>query len=193
MVKRFWVLFLVCLLLAGLAACGTSESGYTGGDTYQDPQPQSPAPIPEGDGSSAVPWRDAGDHEGEFVTVEGPVAGTLYAETSNGEPTFLNVGRDYPNPDRFTVVIWGEDRGAFPKPPEAMYEDVTIRVTGIVDSYEGVPQIEVSSPSDIEIVDEVSSPSEIEIIGDDDRGATSGWVALVITLLVVLLIWSAIR
>src|SRR5687768_4440310 len=65
--------------------------------------------------SSYISWQDAGDHIGETATIRGPVAGTRYASDSNGQPTFLNVGVDYPNPDRFVVLIWGENRGEFPE------------------------------------------------------------------------------
>jgi len=144
--KRVSILVVVCLLVAALAGCGP------GNDDQPTPGPTVTVSESPADESSAIPWRNASDHEGELVTIEGPVAGTFYADTSNGEPTFLNVGKDYPDSGRFTVVIWGEDRGAFPDAPEDMYEGATIRVTGIVDSYEGVPQIEVSSPGDIEVV-----------------------------------------
>ena len=47
---------------------------------------------------------------GKVATVKLPVRGTIYASGSNGSPTFLNLGRDYPSLSRFTVVIWGENR-----------------------------------------------------------------------------------
>jgi hypothetical protein len=50
------------------------------------------------------------------------------------------------------VVIWIENRGKFPEAPEVMYSDKTIRVTGLIHSYEGCAQIEATSPDDIEIV-----------------------------------------
>src|SRR5680860_278891 len=70
---------------------------------------------------AALPWSEAMNHVGEHMTVEGPVMGTHYASSSNGQPTFLNIGRDYPDPDRFAVVIWGQDRGNFSTPPENAY------------------------------------------------------------------------
>ncbi len=79
--------------------------------------------------------------------------GTRYASGSSGQPTFLNVGRDYPNPDRFTVVIWGDTRDNFPFAPEVEYDNRTICVTGLIETFEGVPQIIADTPSDIEIVD----------------------------------------
>jgi TolB protein len=108
-----------------------------------------PAPVP---GSGAIPWGEADQHVGETVTIEGPVIGAVFSESSKGEPTFLNIGRDYPDADRVSIVIWGADRPAFPAAPESMYEGKTIRVTGTVHLYEGVPQVEVSSPADVEVV-----------------------------------------
>ena len=110
-----------------------------------------------GDGSAAtssckigaISWRDAGKHVGSTATVEGSVVGTEYASSSNGKPTFLNVGKPYPDPARFTVVIWGEDRGKFSKPPESLYKGKDICVSGVVQMYRGSPQIIVDSPDHI--------------------------------------------
>lgn len=115
---------------------------------------------PEGEESAAsvseagvVSWPDAAGYVGRTVTVEGPVVGTHWARATSGAPTFLNVGREYPEPGRLTVVIWGEDRSRFPAPPDQRYYGKTIRVTGSVEMYEGSPEIVISSPADIEIVD----------------------------------------
>jgi len=54
----------------------------------------------------AVSWDRAKDHIGERITVYGAVVDTRYASSSRGRPTFLNIGKPYPDPGRFTVVIW---------------------------------------------------------------------------------------
>ncbi len=100
----------------------------------------------------AIPWHEAADHVGERATVEGLVAGTTYAADTDGKPTFLNLGVDYPDKRRSTVVIWGDDRGAFPEPPEDAYADRTICATGTIELYRAIPEIEVSSPGQIEVV-----------------------------------------
>jgi len=82
------------------------------------------------------------------VTVKGPVVDTAYASSSNGRPTFLNLGRAYPDPRRFTVVIWAENRAAFGA-PERRYRRRTICVRGLVEMYRGSAQIEARSPSQI--------------------------------------------
>ena len=102
--------------------------------------------VPDG-----ISWQNALAHVGESVTIVGPVAGTAYARSSNGSPTFLNIGVDYPDNGRFTVVIWDDDRGRFPSPPEDMYAGKNIAVTGVVKKYKGSAQIIVSSPDQIQV------------------------------------------
>jgi hypothetical protein len=87
---------------------------------------------------------------GRVATVQGRVAGTHYAPSSNGSPTFLNLGVDYPNPNRFTVLIWSENRAAFGT-PEVRYRGRTICVRGLVANYQGVPEIVARSTSQIKI------------------------------------------
>jgi len=115
-------------------------------------QPPPPPPAPSCK-IGAISWRDAGKHAGSTATVEGPVVGTEYASGSNGKPTFLNVGKPYPDPARFTVVIWGEDRGKFSKPPESLYKGKDICVSGLIQMYRGSPQIIVDSPDHIALAD----------------------------------------
>ena len=110
--------------------------------------------IPNGNSSPCVPedaisWDEAKNHIGERTTVYGTVIDTKWASGSSGKPTFLNMGNPYPDPDRFTVVIWIGNRAKFPQPPEIYYNGKTIYVSGLIDSYEGVPQIEVTSPDQI--------------------------------------------
>lgn len=102
----------------------------------------------------AVPWSEAKSHVGKQITVLGPVADTNYAATTPGKPTFLDIGKPYPSPDRFTVLIWGDARDAFPAPPEQMYAGKTICVTGLVEDYKGSPEIIASLPASIAILPE---------------------------------------
>lgn len=98
---------------------------------------------------TAIPWNAAARYVGERATVKGPVVDARYAATSRGRPTFLNIGRPYPDPSRFTVVIWGEHRRRFPTPPETAYAGKTICVTGTIELYRGSPQIVIDGPAAI--------------------------------------------
>jgi hypothetical protein len=53
------------------------------------------------------------------------------------------------DPIRFVVVIWGRNRSKFPDAPERTYDDQTIAVTGRIDEFRGVAQVEAISPSQI--------------------------------------------
>lgn len=101
--------------------------------------------------SAELEWSEAGSRIGETVTVQGPVVGSAYVPETNGSPTFLNLGKDFPSGDRFTVVIWEGDRGEFESAPEDAFAGQKVVVTGTISEYEGIPQIEVSDPSQIEV------------------------------------------
>lgn len=86
---------------------------------------------------------------GSVATVRGPVAGTSYRPDVSGAPTFINLGKDFPDASRFTVIVWGEARSKFADPPESLYSDVGLCVRGRVADYRGVPEIEVRDPSQV--------------------------------------------
>lgn len=108
-----------------------------------------------GDGGSLLPegyicWYEAKEHIGDRLTVCGIVVDSHWASGSNGKPTFLNIGEPYPDPDRFTVVIWIDNRSKFPPYPEEHYLGMTVCVEGLIESYEGTAQIEATSPNQIQ-------------------------------------------
>ena len=65
--------------------------------------------------AGAAPWQHAGALVGHVATLRGPVRSTNYASYSNGSPTFLDIGRPYPN-EGLSIVIWIENRSAFGRP-----------------------------------------------------------------------------
>ena len=105
-----------------------------------------PKDLPAG----SIAWDEAKYHIGERTTVCGPVVDATWASGSNGKPTFLNLGSPYPDPDRFTIVIWIQNRGNFAQAPEDYYLGKTVCVTGLVTEYEGIVEIEVQYPSQIQ-------------------------------------------
>ena len=131
---------LKCAAAAGTAIALMLGTGIGVGSATSTPSTASCA--------GAVNWDKASRYVGRVATVRGRVAGTRYVSYSNGAPTFLNIGVDYPSARRFTVVIWGRSRGNFGA-PESTYRGRTICVRGLVRSYEGLPQIHASSPNQI--------------------------------------------
>jgi len=94
-----------------------------------------------------IPSSDASQHVGEKATVCGYVASSRYLSTSRSKPTFLNVGKPYPD-QYFTVVIWPEDRAKFGQ-PEDKYFHKNICVTGEITLYRGSPEIIARNPAQI--------------------------------------------
>src|SRR5439155_25648570 len=83
---------------------------------------------------------EAAKYVGKNGTVCGQVASATDARRSRGRPTFLNLDRPYRN-QIFTVLIWGDNRGKFPTPPEKADNRKKICGTGMIVSYRAQPQI----------------------------------------------------
>jgi hypothetical protein len=98
------------------------------------------SPTPRGE---EISWDEAKSHTGEYVTVCGPVEGAHYAQESNGKPTFLNMGADYPDEERVSVLIWDDYRYNFPFEPELHYLGKWVCVYGFIYSYRGISTVEV--------------------------------------------------
>ena len=107
------------------------------------PLTATPAPA----GTAIVDWREAAQYYGQQVTVEG-----LIVRTKNtGKVVFLNFDPDYRH--TLTLVIFPDDAARFPAPPEEMFLQRRVRATGMVQEYQGAPEIIIRQPEQIEIVD----------------------------------------
>lgn len=143
--------------LAGLAitvvALTTACYSVLSGDTdlapvedysYEEPLSDAEAPEfePDQQPGGGIAWDEATSYAGTSQRVCGPFAGW----GNSTDDIFLNLGRDYPNPDRFQIVIW-DIGGIEPIPPQGS----TICTEGNITLYEGVAQIELYDPGVIEI------------------------------------------
>jgi hypothetical protein len=108
--------------------------------------PQGPAAS---DCPGSVSRADASSAVGTVATVRGPVAGTSYRPDVGGAPTFINLGKDYPDQSRFTAIVWGDARSNFSEAPESMYSDGGLCIRGTVVDYQGVPEIQVQDPDQV--------------------------------------------
>lgn len=122
----------------------STESSAKVSDSTESPK-STMSSIPDG----AVEWSKASQYVGKTATFYGKVVDAEYASSSNSSPTFLDLGAAYPDTDRLSIVIWGKNRKNFSSAPESLYKGKTIAVTGEVYKYDGVCNIEVSSPSQI--------------------------------------------
>jgi hypothetical protein len=118
------------------------------------------------EGIQPIPAAEAARRVGELATVCGHVASAAHITSVKGSPTFLNLGRPYPDQE-LTVVIWEAARARFGSPPERAFDGKSICVTGRIQVYQGRLQIIVQSPDQIWIADHTAlgeDLSEIERI-----------------------------
>jgi len=109
---------------------------------------QETAQRPDG----ALDWSAARANVGSAATVCGPVVSTFTATKSDGQPTFLNIGADHPDPAGFTVVIFDDHRNAFPFDPALEYDGAEICVTGEIRPHKEFVQMEAQTPDQITVI-----------------------------------------
>mgnify|MGYP006344436401 CR=1 FL=1 len=91
--------------------------------------------------NDGLSWGQAVNHVGTTQRVCGP----LMSMRTSDDDVFLNLGRDYPDSQRFTIVLW--DIGGV----KSVSPGLTICANGPITSYNGVAQIELRSLDRIEI------------------------------------------
>ena len=107
-------------------------------------------PAPQVEPALNITATEASDHIGKTAEICGMVASAAYLQQVRGRPTFLNFEQPYPD-QVFTVVIWGDNRSAWSSPPERLYDQQSVCVTGRITSHEGNPQVIVRKPGNIRV------------------------------------------
>lgn len=105
------------------------------------------------------------EQTGRRVEIVGQVKGYHRGTTRYGKPyLFLNMTQRYPY-HSFTVVLWSEALGAFGAENNPLrYLDQWVTVTGVVEAYNGKPQIAVEVPSQItQLGDEAEAKDRLSI------------------------------
>lgn len=103
---------------------------------------------PDISGGPGALWPNEGlgwDQADQYVGTYQRVCGPFKSMRSTADGLFINVGLDYPSMGRFTFIIWG-DWWMDPIDPQS-----TVCAAGDVYNYEGVAQMELGDPSQIEI------------------------------------------
>lgn len=86
-------------------------------------------------------------HVGETATVCGTVASARFAQRSKAQPTFLNLGKPYPD-QLFTIVIFGRDREKFGAPESTLLHQ-RVCATGLIKLYDGRPEMILDDPAQL--------------------------------------------
>jgi hypothetical protein len=90
---------------------------------------------------------EAVKHVGSNATVCGLVSSATYATRLSGEPTFINLGKPYPDQE-FTAVIFGTDRAKFGT-PEVSLRGKRVCVIGDIRLFRGKPEIILHDPKQL--------------------------------------------
>jgi hypothetical protein len=93
--------------------------------------------------TNVIPYTQAASYAGQSKTVEGTVVYTY----RSGSNVFLDF--HYPYQGYFYIYI--PSPGNFKFTPESFYKNKEVRVTGVIQMYQGAPEIIVNSPSQIEV------------------------------------------
>ena len=103
-------------------------------------------PISPDAGVPVIAWQDAGKYVDQLVIVQGRVV----AARNIGKITFLN----FDAARSFSAVIHDRNYKNFPTPPETAYDQKTIRIRGLISEFRDKPQIEITRPDQVRIVDD---------------------------------------
>lgn len=101
--------------------------------------------------SDSTRWDEAFSKVGETAEVCGPIVSYHHAPDAKGDPTFVNIGGDFDDPSRFTIVFWNQGTSVVRLLDGVSAEGRTACASGEVSLYEDVPQIELSSLKDLSI------------------------------------------
>ena len=106
--------------------------------------------VGNGKAQDTIRVEDASKHIGDSVTVYGKIYGGIFLDKSKNQPTFLNMGAAYPN-HLLTIVIWKKERAYFKKPPEIVFKNKDVYITGRIIEFNGKPEIIFEKPEQLQI------------------------------------------
>ena len=106
-------------------------------------------PIDSNEGRPHVSWLDAEQVIGRVAFVSGKVTEVRPAGR------FQIIDFESARPPRFKAVVSQDDWPKFPKPLAELYEGRIVRIRGLVKTFQGKPEIQVTAPDQIEVLDEL--------------------------------------
>jgi endonuclease/exonuclease/phosphatase family metal-dependent hydrolase len=109
------------------------------------------------EGVKHIAWTDAANAIGETVYVSGTIVGTGKA---GDRIAFLNFDQD--RPPGFVAVIFSDHWDKFPGDPTELYKDKIVEIHGTIGIHKGKPQIVVTRPEQIEVLEALPPTEEVE-------------------------------
>lgn len=121
----------------------------TAAQTVAEPAVEAKPVIGADEGVMSIHWSTAGEAIGEVAYVCGKVI-----EVRNiGAITFINF--DEQRPAKFVGVVFRDNYGKFPDDIKKLYAGKLVKIRGQITTYRDRPQIVLTSPAQMEIVDQL--------------------------------------
>lgn len=96
---------------------------------------------------------EAGNFANGWTTVCGKVAQVAHVPQITNQPTFIYLDEPFPH-QVFEIVIWGDVRKQFTRPPEVLFSGKKVCVAGVHRKFQGIPEIVVDQESQITVMSE---------------------------------------
>ena len=109
--------------------------------------------------------RDIARHIGDSVRFCTKVLHTRFFESATNRPTLLEVNDNFSS-QLVNIVIWEHDRKNFSKPPETLYDQKDVCITGFVESLNNIPQVVLRSKNQITLSAPVALSEIDKFIGE---------------------------
>lgn len=112
--------------------------------------------IAPNEGLPLIDWTDAEKAIGQNVIVQGEIVATGRSNSI----TFLN----FDNARSFTAIVRKGNYDKFPKAPDVMYGKRIVQIRGRISTFRGKPQIEISTPDQVTVVEKAAETGPIEAL-----------------------------
>lgn len=109
--------------------------------------------------------KDIAKHIGDSVIFSAKIFNTRYFEASENAPTLLDINNSYGLP-LVNIVIWRQDRKNFTDAPEILYNNREVRISGVVQLYNNLPQIVISKKQQVTVTSPVLLDEISKFVGD---------------------------
>lgn len=102
--------------------------------------------------TNPINWQQASQHIGSSVSIVGPIMKITSRKNIRGNPTWVDIGGAFPATNRMMLVIWEEKKNEFPLLVPGKLTHKEVCVTGQLTSYKGIPQIQLSEKSQLQVI-----------------------------------------
>ncbi len=102
--------------------------------------------------NNPILWQQARENIGQTVAVVGPLMKVTIRKGVPGNPTWVDVGGVFPSTQRLTVVIWGDDKYAFPMVMPGQLDGMSVCIIGKITIFKDTPQIVMTTASQFNLM-----------------------------------------